>query len=87
MLGPAAPHVPTVTGALASLGPTLAKVGHEIGKSLGWLSSKTGLPSLILVAAALVIALRLARKVGRIAVEFALALVLLVALRKLGWTF
>lgn len=80
---PAAPSVPW----LAQAGPTLGTALHEIGKSLGWLSSKTGLPSLILVAAALVLALRLARKVGRIAVEFALALVLLLALRKLGWMF
>ena len=75
------------------LGPSgpIAWVSHagravvELGRAVAWIATKTGLPSLIVVAAALVIALRLARKVGRIAVEFALAIVLLLALKKIGW--
>jgi hypothetical protein len=57
----------------------------EIGRAFGWVAAKTGLSSLLLSAALLVLGFRLARKMGRVAVEFALALVVLIALRKLGW--
>ncbi len=57
----------------------------ELGKALSWLSARSGLPTLIIMAGALVLSLRIARRVGRIAVEFALAVLVLVALRRLGW--
>ncbi|MBK6690632.1 MAG: hypothetical protein IPG50_00240 [Myxococcales bacterium] len=68
----------------AGLAASLAKVFTDLGRAATWLSLKTGLPLLMLSALALVLALRVARKVGRIAIEFALALVLLLALRRLG---
>ena len=56
----------------------------ETGHVLSWLAAKTGFPSLVLAAAALVLSIRLAKKLGRVALEFALALVVLLALQKLG---
>ncbi len=84
-LGVAALADATRPDVLARVGAWVVRAWTELGRGFAWLSTRTGFPALILAAAALVLGFRLARKVGRLAIEFALALVLLIALRKLGW--
>lgn len=76
---------PQVRAAVERAARGLGHAWIEIERTFAWLATKTGFPMLVVAAAALVIAWRLAKKLGRIAVEFALALVVLVALQKLGF--
>lgn len=78
-----APHSPWVL-AIERAWSAAGRVVAELGHVLTWLATKTGFPSLVLAAAALVLSIRLAKKLGRVALEFALALVVLLALQKLG---
>ena len=77
---PHSPWVQAVERAWAAAGRIVVETGHV----LSWLAAKTGFPSLVLAAAAPGLSIRLAKKLGRVALEFALALVVLLALQKLG---
>jgi len=55
------------------------------GKYLVLASRHTGVPVVVLAAAALVVSWRLARRATRMAVEFLVALTLVLAATKLGW--
>lgn len=94
-MGPWAPVHPLAGFAGVWLNPQMRAAAERAFRSLGhawtegartfaWLATKTGFPALVLAAAALVIGWRLAKKLGRLAIEFALAFVVLVALQKLG---
>jgi hypothetical protein len=52
---------------------------------LRWASHHTGLPVVVVAAIGLVFSWRIIRRSLRVAVEVALALVLLVAATRLGW--
>lgn len=80
------PHLaPEWRAALARAGHAVERVAAELGRAFHWLAAKTGFPTLLVAAAVLVVALRLARKMGRLAIEFVIAMVALLVLQKLGW--
>jgi hypothetical protein len=55
------------------------------GKGLVALSHHTGVPVAVLAAVGLVLSFRLVRRASRLAVEFAIALTLVVFATRLGW--
>ena len=55
------------------------------GKGLVARSHHTGIPVVILAAAALVVSFRIARRASRLAVELVVALTVVIAATKLGW--
>ncbi len=55
------------------------------GKALSALSQHTGIPVVVLAAVGLVISFRVARRASRLALEFAVALVVLVTATRMGW--
>jgi hypothetical protein len=65
---------------------SLARLGWgAAGKGLVTLSHHTGVPVAVLAAAGMVLSFRLARRASRLAVEFAIALTLVVFATRLGW--
>jgi hypothetical protein len=52
---------------------------------LHWASERTGLPAVVVAAVVIVTALRVFKRSFRLAVELALAVVLLVAATRFGW--
>ena len=53
--------------------------------ALRWAAHHSGLPIVVVAAVALVVSFRLARKVGRLAIEVGVVSVVLLAATRLGW--
>ncbi len=70
---------------LSALAANAHRVGQVLKHAIVALSHHTGIPVVIVAAAALVVSWRLARKAGRLAVELAVAAAAVGLATKMGW--
>ena len=57
----------------------------RVAQALHWVSRHTGIPVVLVTAAALVVSYRVAKKTARLVIEIVVVAVLLVVATKLGW--